>query len=577
MASLPAAEVDYDFVENPSEDFFCPVTFDLLIEPYLTPCCGNHLSPEAVANLQGQPCPVCKEPNLNPVHDKFFKRKVHELKVRCPKKSLGCKWEGELGCLDRHLSQNSVEGECQFVTVACPYSCGDSFQRCQLEGHKMTSCPNRPFTCQYCDHKATYITVTSEHWLVCTKYPVDCPNKSLGCQWAGERGDLDQHLNDGSEEGECQCVTVSCPYSCSHDFKRPEIKEHKLNNCPNRPFTCEYCDHEATYTEVIIEHWPVCEKYPMQCPNVCGGDTIERQHLKKHLDKECPLQVVECEFSYAGCEFQCQRQNMQDHANKKVEAHLMLVSKVVSHHDDEQEELDTRVRGLEFDINYNTSRDHCDVLEHKLTQTIQEQQKTINQQQKQIVALMTALTQLALDVKKPLAPIFVPPPDIVMTDFVSYKESGYTYENEDEDGYMYLEDYREEWYSPPFYSHIGGYKMCLGVDAYGWGVGEATHVSVFVNLMRGEYDDQLKWPFRGDITIQLLNQSRDKGHWEETLPFDDRAGDEVAGRVVGRERAAGGWGNQKFIAYTKLNTEKKKYLKNDCLKFRISTVVVKSI
>ena len=71
MASLPAAEVDYDFVENPSEDFFCPVTFDLLIEPYLTPCCGNHLSPEAVTNLQGQPCPVCKEPDLNPVHDKI--------------------------------------------------------------------------------------------------------------------------------------------------------------------------------------------------------------------------------------------------------------------------------------------------------------------------------------------------------------------------------------------------------------------------------------------------------------------------------------------------------------------------
>ena len=109
MASLSATDNDYDFVEKPSEDFFCPVTFDILREPHLTPCCGNHLSAVAVTRLQGQPCPVCKEPHLNTVPDKFFKRRVYELKVRCPNKSLGCEWVGELGSLDRHLSQNSVE------------------------------------------------------------------------------------------------------------------------------------------------------------------------------------------------------------------------------------------------------------------------------------------------------------------------------------------------------------------------------------------------------------------------------------------------------------------------------------
>ena len=132
MAFLPAAgigtEDEYDFIEKPSEDFYCPVTFDLLQEPHQMLCCGNHLSQEAVARLQGQPCPVCNEANLKTVPDKFFKRKVNELKVHCPNKSLGCEWVGELGNLDRHLSQNSVEGECQFVTVACPYCCGEGFR-----------------------------------------------------------------------------------------------------------------------------------------------------------------------------------------------------------------------------------------------------------------------------------------------------------------------------------------------------------------------------------------------------------------------------------------------------------------
>ena len=197
---------------------------------------------------------------------------------------------------------------------------------------------------------------------------------------------------------------------------------------------------------------------------------------------------------------------------------------------------------------------HCKTQQQ---QSINEQQQsTIEQQQKQIVALMSALTRLALDVKKPLAPVFIPPPDIVMTDFEKHKKPG------------------DRWFSPAFYSHIGGYKMCLGVYANGCSKGEATHVSVSIYLMQGEYDRQLKWPFRGDITIQLLNQSRDEGHREKTFSFDDKVGDDVAGRVVGQERATKGWGYHQFIAHTELNVENNN---NDCLKFRISKFVVKSI
>ena len=546
MASFPATEDEYDFVEKPSRDFYYPVTFDLLREPHQMLCCGNHLSPEAVTNLQGQPCPVCKEANLNTVPDKFFKRKVNELKVRCPNKSRGCEWVGELGSLDRHLSQNSVEGECQFVTVVCPHSCGDSFQRCQLEGHKANDCPNRPFTCQYCAHKATYITVTSEHWLVCTKYPVDCPNKSLGCQWAGKRGDLDQHLNDGSEEEECQFVTVVCPHSCGDSFQQRQLEGHKANDCHNRPFTCQYCDHKATYIAITDEHWPICKQYPLECPNKCGENAIERQHLPKHLEETCPLQVIKCEFSYAGCEAECQRQHMQTHLEENVVVHLNKVS-----YRNKQQE--SQINALRL----KTEQQQQEMEKYK--RQTEKQQSMNEQQQKQIVALMSTLAQVALKVKKPLAPVFVPPPDIVMTDFETHKKTG------------------DRWISPPFYSHIGGYKMCLNVYANGSGSGKATHVSVFVFLNRGEYDDQLKWPFCGDITIQLLNQSRDKGHLAMTVRYNDGVGDDVAGRVVGQERATFGRGYVQFIAHTKLNTENKEYLKNDCLKFRTIIVVVKSI
>jgi hypothetical protein len=64
----------------------------------------------------------------------------------------------------------------------------------------------------------------------------------------------------------------------------------------------------------------------------------------------------------------------------------------------------------------------------------------------------------------------------------------------------------EEWYSPPFYTHPHGYRMCLEVHCNGKNMDKGSHVSLFVNLIQGEYDEQLKWPFCGEVTIQLLNQ-----------------------------------------------------------------------
>ena len=111
--------MEFDFVEHPSEEFFCPVTTELLLEPYLTICCGNHLSQRAVSRLKEEkkPCPICKEPELATVLDKFHRRKVREVKVRCPHTPSGCEWVGEVGelnrhtetCLQRHVSHPDLD------------------------------------------------------------------------------------------------------------------------------------------------------------------------------------------------------------------------------------------------------------------------------------------------------------------------------------------------------------------------------------------------------------------------------------------------------------------------------------
>ena len=104
--TISISEQDYDFVEQPSQDFFCPVTYDLLLQPHLTACCGKHLSEKAATMIKevGGPCAMCKEPNLSTILDKHFRRQLNERHVFCHNKNRGCGWQGELSdYVKRHI------------------------------------------------------------------------------------------------------------------------------------------------------------------------------------------------------------------------------------------------------------------------------------------------------------------------------------------------------------------------------------------------------------------------------------------------------------------------------------------
>ena len=137
---------------------------------------------------------------------------------------------------------------------------------------------------------------------------------------------------------------------------------------------------------------------------------------------------------------------------------------------------------------------------------------------------------------------------------------------------------KQEWYSPPFYTCPGGYKMCIRVDANGNGDGADTHVSVFAYLMKGKNDDNLSWPFAGEVTITLLNQLADRNHYTRTCSFLQDSS--IGRRVVNDEIAATGYGWNKFISHNQLGYYAAKicqYLKNDSLYFQIDVETHKPV
>ena len=437
----------------------------------------------------------------------------------------------------RKLHQNGGGYDCEFATpqpdvvqtecpiclmipkepcvISCP--CGKEFCRECIERIKKD---NKP--CPLCN--LTDFTFLrhhgSERYLKAQEVWCSYKKEKDGCEWRGKLGEYEQHLNrNPSPENQltgCQFVEVECENGCGEWFQRHHIAAHQKVVCPKRPYSCQYCcEYESTFEDVTKNHHHQCNKFPVTCPNKCQEAPFERQKVENHVKVECPLTEVNCLLHYAGCEVRLPRKDMPEHMRDTV-THLTLLATVTQTLLKENQELKQQLEVVQ-----NTS-------------------------EKEVEALKKEVCELKLNL------------EVFPIDFhVNYA-------------------IKEEQYMRSFYTHSHGYCMCVSVYTNGHRDGEGTHVSIFTFLMQGPNDDHLKWPFRGDITIQIVNQAGDHSHVEETIPYDDEAEDDTAGRVTDKERTEG-WGFETFLAHTKLEynaAKKTQYLKDDIIIVRVVGVKI---
>ncbi|MGH0157582.1 UNVERIFIED_CONTAM: hypothetical protein FKN15_034563 [Acipenser sinensis] len=62
-------------------------------------------------------------------------------------------------------------------------------------------------------------------------------------------------------------------------------------------------------------------------------------------------------------------------------------------------------------------------------------------------------------------------------------------------------------FSQAFYTSRSGYRLCARAYLNGDGTGKRTHLSLYVVMMRGEFDSLLPWPFEQSVTLMILDQS----------------------------------------------------------------------
>ena len=181
-------------------------------------------------------------------------------------------------------------------------------------------------------------------------FNVRCSNQNKGCKWTGELGQLDNHLNLDPPLGRllegCALAVVKC-IQCSDAFKRSEIKSHQHEECPKRPYRCEYCrEYETNYEDVTKNHWALCGSKPVQCPNSCGNSP-SRQTLNEHISSICPLTLIKCDFP--GCELKLPRKDIPQHYQTDLLKHISLLAKSHRELEHENKELKTNQKQLEKD------------------------------------------------------------------------------------------------------------------------------------------------------------------------------------------------------------------------------------
>ena len=132
-------------------------------------------------------------------------------------------------------------------------------------------------------------------------------------------------------------------------------------------------------------------------------------------------------------------------------------------------------------------------------------------------------------------------------------------------------------YSPPFYTHSRGYKIRLEVRTGASGEYKGN-MSVYAQLMAGEYDSSLQWPMNVDLTVEMVNWARNSSHVTKSIPFGT-APMHYRTRVPKESKVATDiWGYGNFCSHATLfgGTRDIVYVEDDCVHIRVKEAVVHS-
>ena len=311
---------------------------------------------------------------------------------------------------------------------------------------------------------------------------------------------------------------------------------------------CDNVDRGCTWTGAVCtleDHVDECGYTMVQCSNMCkveGNDFfLTREDLDSHLTTDCPNRAHKCEYcGEEGTYASITEEHDQICLKKPVpcpntECTLTMERGRVEEHV-ANECVHTIVACQYSNIGCTQREKRKDIKTHE-----EDDKVHLHLSLQKIAQLDNAVKEMSVQIngKKCL----------------TFNVKGFTKKQQAS----------ENTFSEPFYTVPNGYLMRLEVYANGYSEGKGTHVSVYTRLLDVSYKDQLKWPFRGTVTFELLNQLADDKHKKDVVEYTD----DLSARLGG-----GGWGCPYFIRHSELHhnpaTNMQYLADDDILHFRLT-------
>jgi hypothetical protein len=332
---------------------------------------------------------------------------------------------------------------------------------------------------------------------------VSCPH---GCSWSNVYKEYPVHLQS------CPLLPVSCPHSpCTAKSVRERLEEHLLV-CPYRPVTCQYCTKMMHFKVLEIHEVEECDRRPVPCP-LCSIQ-VPFNAVSLHQQEECTRATRPCPFAEFGCDVKGIGEEIVIHEKRDLHIHVRLLarglksafqqlSSVGQHHTaslqrTEQHHIEVAITNIEERVTRLTSEFGNLLADfQKLKNDIQMKnrvtEETVTKVQHSTKELQDYYGELAMSMQ-------------------TLQASGY--------GSVYvwkIPDFQRRrrdsvlgktisLYSAPFYTSRHGYKFCMRVYLNGDGTGRGSHISLFICMMKGDFDPLLPWPFTQTITLCLVAQ-----------------------------------------------------------------------
>ncbi|XP_078350410.1 TNF receptor-associated factor 4-like isoform X2 [Oculina patagonica] len=402
--------------------------------------------------------------------------------------------EDEILCLICHLPQKeSVQTRCGHRF--CKGCLGEHLERQGVQNQPLTCPADREVLDQDRDvfpDKATERKILS---LV-----IKCPSE--GCERTGELRSKEVHL------ASCLFKLVSCTNeNCHVTVQRKDLEEHATITCQWRILECDHCSEPHPECK-MKNHTAQCSKFPVSCPNNCGG-SFPREMVTNHNKDDCPLTIISCPYEQMGCETKVQRNQVESHLQSAVRLHLDLAC-----------------------IKLNNTEVKLDVTQVKLNET----QKKLETTTKLVEEFNTRMFIWKIN------------------NFSEILRQAKTWEKDKIESAPFYTDRTESY----------GYKLKVGIYPNGDRCGEnKTHLSVFIYVMKGEYDAILPWPVKRKVTFTLIDQQEESVKRENvTRHFIPYNGPECFSRPT-QEQSSTGYGFHEFITHEQLHS--RRYLVDDTM------------